>query len=58
VRKKRTNGILVQVKNVVLQWWVLKTQMSPNKYDVKRKGLEVGVFDEKPTHFFMEIQDC
>jgi hypothetical protein len=25
MRKKRTNGISVQVRNVVLQWWVSKT---------------------------------
>jgi hypothetical protein len=58
VRKKRTNGILVPVKNVVLQWWVVETQASPNKSNVTRKRLEVGVFDEKLTHFLMEIQVC
>jgi hypothetical protein len=57
VRKKK-NGILVQVRNVVLQWWVSKTQMIPNKSDVTRKRLEVGAFNEKPTHFLMEIQIC
>jgi hypothetical protein len=37
-------------------WWASKTRVSPNKDDVTRKCLDVGVWDEKPTHYLMEIQ--
>jgi hypothetical protein len=54
LRKKRSDGILPSTKNVIVNWWAVKNRVSPNKSDVTCKRLEVGIFDEKPTHFLME----
>jgi hypothetical protein len=58
VKEKKSNGIFFIVKNVVQQRWALKTRISPNKFDVTQQILELGVFDEKLTHFLMETQVC
>jgi len=54
LKKKRSDGILPSTRNVIVDWWAAKTRISPNKNDVICKKLEVGIFDEKPTHFLME----
>jgi len=43
--------MVAQLMSRMLQfaWWASKTRVSPNKDDVMRKCLEVGVYDEKPT---------
>jgi hypothetical protein len=53
MRKESTNGLLGLVKEVVIDWWVVKSRISPNKSKVTRKRLEAMVYDEKPTHFLM-----
>jgi len=58
VKNKMSNGLNMSIKNVVLQWWISKMQVSPNKFDVTNKRLETSVYDEKPTHFLMETQVC
>jgi len=54
LRKKISDGILPSTRNVIVNWWATKTPVSLNKSDVICKRLEVGIFDEKPTHFLME----
>jgi hypothetical protein len=54
LRKKRSDGILPSIKNVIVNWWAVKTQVSINKSEVTRERLEAGISDEKPTHFLME----
>jgi hypothetical protein len=54
MKNKRFYCILLATKVVVLKWWALETWVNPNKADVTRKKLEVGMFKEKPTHFLME----
>jgi hypothetical protein len=56
IRNHKIDGCTIDVKNVAIAWWASKIRVSPNKDDVMRKCLEVGVYDEKPTHFLMEIQ--
>jgi hypothetical protein len=56
VKKKRTNGLLELLRKIVIDWWTSKTRVSPNKRDVTQRRLEAMVYDERPTHFFMEIQ--
>jgi hypothetical protein len=58
MREKKPDGISIHMRNVALQWWVSETRVSPKKSNVIKKRLEVGVFDEKPTHFLMETQVC
>jgi hypothetical protein len=48
----------MNIKDVVLQWCILETWVSPNKSDVIRKKLEAWVYDEKPTFFSMETHVC
>ncbi len=56
VRKKKTNGLLELLQKTIIDWWTLKTRLSPNKSDVTQRRLEAMVYDERPTHFLMEIQ--
>jgi hypothetical protein len=49
-------GCTINVKNAVIAWWAFETRVSLNKADVMRNHLEVGVYDDKPTHFLMETQ--
>jgi hypothetical protein len=56
VRKCKIDGCTIDVKNVAIAWWASKTRVRFNKDDVTKKCLEVGVYDEKPTHFLMETQ--
>jgi hypothetical protein len=58
VKNKISNGLNMSIKNVVLQWWISKTRVNPNKFDVTNKRLETTIFDEKPTHFLMQTQVC
>jgi hypothetical protein len=58
MKNKISNGLNMNIKNVVLQWWISKTRVSPNKFDVINKRLETSVYDEKPKHFLMETQVC
>jgi hypothetical protein len=55
MRKKRTDGLLGLVKEVVIGLWVVETRINLNKSKVTCKGLEAMVYDEKPTHFLMEM---
>jgi hypothetical protein len=48
------DGCTIDVKNDAIAWWASKTCVSLNKVDVMIKHLEVGLYDEKPTHFLME----
>jgi hypothetical protein len=48
----------MSIKNVFLQWWITQTWVSPNKFNVIKKRLEIGVYDEKPTHFLLETHVC
>ncbi len=54
MRKKRTNGIPPSICNIIVNWWVIESRVRPNKSEVTRKRLEVGVYGGKPTHFLME----
>jgi hypothetical protein len=54
VRKKRNADNPHVIRNLVVNWWATKTQISPNKSNVTRKKLEARILDEKPTHFLME----
>jgi hypothetical protein len=56
MKKKRTNGIPPNIWNLIVNWWVIESRVSNDKSEVTRKWLEVGVYDEKPTHFLMETQ--
>jgi hypothetical protein len=56
IRRKKTNGLLDLLKEVIIDWWTSKTCVSPNKIDVTLKRLEAMVYDENPTHFLMETQ--
>jgi hypothetical protein len=56
IRRKKTNGLLDLLREVIIDWWTSKTRVSPNKIDVMFKRLEAMVYDEKPTHFLMETQ--
>jgi hypothetical protein len=44
------------VKEVVIDWWVAETRISPNKSKVTCKRLKVMVYDEKAKHFLMETR--
>jgi hypothetical protein len=54
MRKKGNDDNPHVIRNIVVNWWAIKTRINPNKNDVTKKRLEVGIFDEKPTHFLME----
>jgi hypothetical protein len=56
VRKKRTNGLLELLKKTIIDWWTSETRVSPNKSDVTQRRLEAMVYNERPTHFLMEIE--
>jgi hypothetical protein len=56
LRKKRSDDFLPSTRNVIMNWWVVETQVSLNKSDVTFKRLEAGIFDEKPTHFLMDTK--
>jgi hypothetical protein len=56
IRKRKIDGCTIDVKNVTIAWWAFEIRVSPNNVDVMRKCLEVGVYDENPMHFLMEIQ--
>jgi hypothetical protein len=51
IKKNKIDGCTTVVKKAAICWWASNTRFSPNKFDVTRKHLEVGVYDEKPTHF-------
>jgi hypothetical protein len=55
IKKKRTNKCTNVVKKATIVWWAFETRINLNKFDVTRKCLDVGVYDEKPTHLLMEI---
>jgi hypothetical protein len=55
IRRKRTNRLPDLLREAVIDWWTFETCVSPNKSDVMFKILEAMVYDEKPTHFLMEI---
>jgi hypothetical protein len=55
MRKKRTDGLFGLVKEVVIDSWVAKTPINWNKSKVTCKRLEAMLYDEKPTHFKMEM---
>ncbi len=55
IKKKRTGGLPELLREIVIDWWIFQTCVSPNKNDVTCKRLEPMVYDEKPTHFLMEI---
>jgi hypothetical protein len=52
MKNKILNGVLMSIKNVVLQWWILETHVSPKKFDVTKKRLEAKVYDEN-LHIFL-----
>jgi hypothetical protein len=54
VRRKWTSGLFDVAKRVVIDWWIYETRFSPNKKDVTQKRIAVGVFEKRPTHYFME----
>jgi hypothetical protein len=54
LKNKRSDGILLSTRNAIVDWRAAKFRVSPNKSDVICKKLEVGIFDEKSTHFLME----
>ncbi len=54
--EKKVDVLPKLLKKAIVGWWISKTWMSPNKSDVTHKWLEPMVYDEKPMHFFMEIQ--
>jgi hypothetical protein len=56
VRKIKSNGKIIDVKNAAIAWWAFETHVSLNKAHVMKKCLEAKVYDEKPTHFLMDIQ--
>jgi hypothetical protein len=56
IKRKKTNGLLDLLTEVIIDWWTFKTHVNLNKIDVTLKRLEAMVYDEKPTHFLMEIQ--
>jgi hypothetical protein len=56
IKKRKIDGCTNDVKNATIAWWAFDIHVSLNKADVMRKCLEVGMYDEKPMHFLMEIQ--
>jgi hypothetical protein len=56
VCKARSIILSPQTKALVESWWFLKTQISPNRKEVVRRQLGPHVYDENPTHYFMETQ--
>jgi hypothetical protein len=56
LRKKRSDDFFPSTRNVIMNWWVAKTQVSLNKSDVTLKRLEARIYDEKPTHFLMDTK--
>lgn len=55
IEEKKTNNILPTTRNVAVQWWTKETHVSLNKSEVTRKRLGLDIYDEKATHFMMEI---
>jgi hypothetical protein len=56
IRCTRTDGMEEPVKEVVILWWIQETRVSPNRKQVARRRIVVGVYDEKPLHFLIEPQ--
>jgi hypothetical protein len=54
MRKKKTNVVLHAIRNVVVQWWIKETFVSPNKSEVIKKRLVLGIYDEKVIHFLIK----
>jgi hypothetical protein len=55
LKKRKINNMLPATRNVIVQWWIEETRVSSNKSEVTRKRLGSGIYDEKTTHFLMEI---
>ncbi len=45
IRKIRVDGCTMGAKIVALAWWAFETWVSPNKPNVTRQCLEVGMWD-------------
>ena len=56
MRTKRVDGIALDEKQIIINWWISETRVSPNKKDVTRKRISAGVRDEKLTHYLQETQ--
>jgi hypothetical protein len=53
-QRKRIDGCTNEDKDVTIAWWACEIRVNPNKRDVTRQRIEVGIYDEKPTHYLME----
>jgi hypothetical protein len=56
VRKNKIDVILLATRNAMVQWWIEKTHVRPNKSEVTRKRLGPCIYDEKATHFLTKTQ--
>jgi len=54
VRKTRSDDLLPSIWNLVVQWWVEETWVSPLTMLKWPERVNLGTFDERPTHFLME----
>ena len=43
VRTNRVDGIALDEKQIIINWWISETRVSPNKKDVTRKRISAGV---------------
>ncbi len=47
-----------EIRYSILRWWAQETRVSPNKNEVARKRLELGIYNNKPIRFVIETQVC
>jgi hypothetical protein len=55
VCKVRVNVVSTEVRNYLVNWWIIQTKVSPNKKDVTQLKVGPNDCEMKPTHYLMEI---
>jgi hypothetical protein len=53
---KRKNSLSFDVKDLVVQYWIEKTCVSPNMKDVIKKQLALKSWESHATHLLLESQ--
>ena len=46
IQKTKSNVLSNTVKAIVVEWWTKDTRPSPNRKEVVRKWISIGVYEE------------
>jgi hypothetical protein len=55
-REKHANALFESSKNLMINWWIIETIISPNHKDVVRKRTRVKMYESHATHCLQNFQ--